>query len=468
MKTGRSAPFSTAVLGAGLTGLSAAFVLSRGGVPVQVLEATQWVGGASRTVSYDGFRFDLGGHRLHTENSAVLDLVRELLGDELTTVRRSSHIHFAGRYVDYPLTFFNALSALGTLGALSVAASYGAQRIRGAFGNSPEGNLEDWLVGRFGRKLYEIYFKPYSEKVWGVPCTALKSDFADERIKGLSFREAVRNMIVPRRRPSHTLISRFLYPRLGFGRITESMAASLPSGSVKLRAPVSRVEHDGRRVVRVVYLEDGRESACAPDQVVSTIPISDLVNMLSPAAPAAVQEAASGLRYRDLIIVFLALNVERVTADHWIYFPGKDVFFGRLHEPKNWSPAMAPSDKTGLAVDVFCFDHDAVWCESDESLIDRTAHRLTELGLVKENILEGGCVVRVPKAYPLYIGDYRRRLDRVIAFLRRLENLQAVGRNGLFRYTGGDHCIEMGIKAAQGLLRRNVTSKRPVGFENND
>jgi len=450
----RHSPSSVCVLGAGLTGLTAAYLLSRGGTRVEVLEAAPCIGGASRTVRYGEFRFDLGGHRLYSRNQAVLDLVRELLGDELLEVRRSSRIYLNGDFVDYPLRFFNALFALGPLGAVSVAASYAAQRLRRALRLTRDLTLEDWLVGRFGRRLYEVYFRPYSEKVWGVPCRELTSDFAEQRIGGLSFREAVRNMLFRGRRPPPTLISRFIYPRLGFGRIPEAMAASLPSGAVRLNAPVVRLEHDGRRVLRVFRREEGTERASEPHAVISTIPVTDLLHLLSPPPPPDVAQAAAGLNYRSLVVVFLVLRRERCTTDHWVYFPGPDVFFARFHEPKNWSPAMAPPDRTGLAVEIFCSEHDGAWDKEDHLLIRRTADRLADLGLVERAAVEGGCVVRVPKAYPLYLRGYRARRERVMGFLRGLENLHPTGRNAAFCYTSGDHCMEMGIRAAARILGR--------------
>ncbi len=244
-------PKPAAVLGAGLTGLTAAYVLRRNGVPVRVLEADRVLGGASRTVPYDGFRFDLGGHRFYTKNQRVLDLVKNLLGDELITVDRVSRIYLDGKFVDYPLSFFNALTGLGAGRSLAVAGSYAAQKILRApllHHRTEERTFEQWVVNRFGRRLYEIYFKPYSEKVWGIPCSQLGADFAAQRIKGMSFRAALRSMLLPSKDAPATLASRFIYPRLGFGRIPEQMAAALPAGALRLNSPVVRVEHDGRRV----------------------------------------------------------------------------------------------------------------------------------------------------------------------------------------------------------------------------
>lgn len=447
---GKEEPY-TAILGAGLTGLTAAHTLSKRGVPVRVLEANKWIGGASRTVRHGDFRFDLGGHRLYTRNQQVLDLLDRLLGDELLTVPRLSRIFLHGKFTSYPLTFFSALSALGPLESVGVAASYAIERGKRLFGNPKEETFEDWVVSRFGRRLYEIYFKPYSEKVWGVPCDELGADFAAERIKGLSLREAVKNMFFRKNAPE-TLASRFLYPARGFGRICEAMADTLPDGSIELNSPVAEVRHDGHRVREVVCRNGEREQTVEVENAVSTIPVTELVGALRPAPPPEVIEAAQGLRFRDLVVVFLTLDRPQVTPDHWIYFSSDDVFFGRIHEPKNWSAAMAPEDRTGLVVEIFCFRTDPVWSEADDSLADRTAKRLADLGLISREEVSDATVVRLRHAYPLYIPGYRERMDAILRHLAPLKNLHLAGRNGLYRYTSGDYYMEMGLKAAENVM----------------
>ena len=441
-----------AVIGAGLTGLSAAYVLHGRGVPVAVLEADAAIGGASMTVRFDGFRFDLGGHRFYTKNEPVLKLVRELLGDELLDVPRQSRIYLRGQLVDYPLRFFNALSALGVLTSMGVGLSYMWEKVKGVFCPRREVTFEDWVVSRFGRRLYEIYFRPYSEKVWGVPCRELKADFAEQRIRGLSFREAVRSMVVKRKETAVTLVSQFIYPRLGFGRIPEAMAESLGAGAVKVNAAVVRLEHEGGLIRRVVYETGNGEEAMEPSEVINTIAVTDLVKRLSPAAPAEVAAAAEGLRYRDMVIVFVTLDREMVTPDQWTYFPMDDVFFARMHEPRNWSKAMSPAGKTSLVVEVFCYETDPVWRESDASVTGRVVKRLVEIGMIRESEVMSSKVIHLRKAYPLYVGDYVESLERVMGYLGGFENLQSVGRNGLFRYTSGDYYIEMGVKAAENVL----------------
>jgi len=444
------------ILGGGLTGLSAACVLARAGRAVRVFEAQPFLGGASRTVRHGEFRFDLGGHRFYTRDEEVIGLVRELIGDDLLTVRRISRIYLNGRFADYPLSFRSALSALRPLTCAHVGASYAWSRVLNAVAwlrGKGVHTFEEWVVSRFGRRLYEIYFKPYSEKVWGVSCRDLCADFAEQRIKGLSMCAAVREMIGRTKgNRVKSLIHAFLYPRRGFGQIPEAMARALPEGAVRLGARVTGCRHDGARITEVRVEADGATESHPCNEVIMTLPVDAFVRGLDPPPPAEVLNAADRLRYRDIIICFLVLDRPQVTPDHWIYFSSPDVFFGRMHEPKNWSAAMAPADRTGVVVEIFCFRDDAVWTEPDEHLLGRVAERLEELGLIAAGEAQGGRVVRLERAYPLYVRGYAEHLGTVLDYLGRFENLQCAGRNGLFRYTSGDRYIEMGVKAAKNLL----------------
>lgn len=338
----------TAIIGAGLTGLSAACILNRNRFTVQVFEAENFIGGAARTIKYGDYSFDLGTHRFYTNNQEVLKLIDDLLGVEMITVQRLTRIYVQGKLVEYPLSFFDAFSALETTTILNAVTSYSMERIKGIFRSSPEDNFEEWLISRFGRTLYEIYFRPYSEKVWGVPCSQLRADFAAQRIKDLSLWEAFKNMVWKKGNKPMTLERQFLYPIHGFGRISEGLAKELPIGSIKLQSPIICLEHDGHKIIGIMYMNNGKLCRYEPGHVISTFSMSDLVRCLSPAPPVEVLDAAAGLKYRDQIFVLLALDREQVTPDHWIYFSCDDVFFGRVHEPKNWSSVMSPSGKTSL------------------------------------------------------------------------------------------------------------------------
>ncbi|MEI6564613.1 MAG: FAD-dependent oxidoreductase [bacterium] len=443
----------TAILGAGITGMTSAYWLHRKNVPVRVFEADDDIGGASRTIHFHDFLFDLGGHRFYTRNKEVLKLIDDLLGKEMVTVSRISRIFLNDRFVDYPLGFFNALGALGPVTSMAVAFSYAAEKFTQLFHTPPEVTFEQWVVSRFGRRLYEIYFKPYSEKVWGIPCSELGADFAAQRIKGMSFREALKNMFIKKNAPA-SLVSQFIYPSRGFGRIHESMAEALPSGSVEVDARVVKVEHDDGRITHVTCQKNGVEYRSAVEQVISTIPVTELVKCLSPAAPKEVLAAAANLKYRDMVIIFLTLDREQVTPDHWIYFP-TDPFISRFHEPKNWSKKMAPEGKTSLVVEVFCFEDEPVFKEADPVLVERATKRLVELGLIQKQDVSGSLVIRLKKAYPLYVHDYQQYTQTIFEYLGAFKNLQLAGRNGRYKYTSADYYIEMGLRAAENTMGAN-------------
>ena len=445
------------ILGAGLTGLAAAYVLSRAGRDVKVFEAQPFFGGASRTVRHGEYRFDLGGHRFYTRDPNVIGLVNELVGDDMLRVGRVSRIHLNGRFADYPLSLSSALSVLSLPTCAAVGASYAWSRVMWLIDRlrrKRAHTFEQWVVSRFGRKMYNIYFKSYSEKVWGVSCRELCADFAEQRIKGLSMSSAIREMIGRRRSKGKvkTLVREFMYPRYGFGQIPEAMAAALKPNTLRLSSRAVGARHNGSRLMEVIVrTADGDEShPCG--EVILTTPVNEFVSRLDPAPPREVTDAAARLRYRDILICFITLDRPQVTRDHWIYFSSPDVFFGRMHEPKNWSPDMAPAGTTGLVMEVFCFKDEPIWTEPDKSLLARVVAKLEGLGLIEPGQYLDGRVVRLEKAYPLYTSNYADCLEEVLGYLSRFENLQCAGRKGLFRYTSGDRYIEMGMKAAGNLL----------------
>jgi protoporphyrinogen oxidase len=443
------------IAGAGMAGLSAAYRLQGAAdVPFVVFERAPYIGGYSRTVTYKDFRFDLGGHRFYTKKANVRELVEKLVGDDLLEVDRVSRIMFRGRFVNYPLSAFNTLKAVGLAGAGKAVADYAAVRLRRILsGATPEETFEQWALNRFGRYLYEIYFKVYTEKTWGVPCTELSADFAEQRIKGLSFREAVKDALL-RRSEDESLVRRFIYPRYGFGQIPDAMARSVQDpNKVLTEHAVVGVEHDAERIRAVAATRrDGgilRQPCC---EFINCIPVDELVGLLRPAAPPEVIEAAKALRYRGLVILFLVLDVEQVSPDHWVYVPSPEIGFCRMHEPKNWSPEMAPPDRTGLVLEYFCQQGDAVWQRAPEALAAEAARDLGRIGLVEPGRVRDQTVVRLPKAYPVYTLGYRRDLDIVTGYLGRFGNLYNIGRNASFLYTSSDHYIDMGLKAAENVL----------------
>jgi protoporphyrinogen oxidase len=446
----RSCDNDVVVMGAGLAGLSAGHALTRAGAQVRILEQGPTVGGLARTVASGPFRFDLGGHRLFTADDSIRDLVGDLLGAESSTVPRKSQIFLRGRYIDYPLRPLNAMSGLGAGTALRIALDQLRKR-EGAMVS-----LQDWVVARFGRTLFDIYFKPYSEKVWGLSCQDISMDWVAQRIQGLSLGAAVKNAFLRGSgRSIRTLADRFIYPQAGIGRIAERLCEDIQAqrrNDVVCNIEVSRLYHDGRSVWSAALRDGVHTSSIRGRAFISTVPIPSLVRMLDPKPPGSILRAAASLRFRDLVVVAVMLDRKRATAQSWLYFPEPAVSFGRIHEPTNWSAAMAPPGKTLLVAERFCFRGDESWNASDGDLAGQTVDELHRLGIISRSEVIGSTVVRVPKAYPLFAVGYQQHCDAIRSYLGRFSNLFTAGRGGTFSYFNMDHAMASGMRAAGQVL----------------
>ena len=444
----------TVILGGGLTGLSAGYVLSSAGFRVRVFESGPTVGGLSRTVEDKGFRFDLGGHRFFTKDRRINDFVREIMGEELISVPRTSKIFMKNKYFDYPLKPLNAMFGLGVPVTLRILADYGVEKAKGLI-NRPEAvSLEDWVVRRFGRTMFDIYFKGYSEKVWGIDCERISAEWVAQRIRGLSLAKAVKNAFfkfggndVP------SLVDRFMYPRLGIGRISDRLKEEIDRvDRVSTGTFVERINHSRSVVDSVTVRKDGQAETVPGRYFVSSMPLTSMIRSLDPAPPEAILGAAAELRFRDLVVVAVMLDKKRATDQTWIYVPEQAIPFGRIHEPTNWSEEMAPEGKTLMVMEFFSFRGDEIWSASDESLTGTAVENLERLGFIKGPEVIGSRVVRVPNAYPLFDVGYGKYCSVLQDYLGNFENLYIAGRCGMFRYYNMDHAIESGINAAEAIM----------------
>jgi protoporphyrinogen oxidase len=442
------------VLGAGPAGLTAAYQLSKEGVSVTVLEADDMVGGISRTAQYQGYRFDIGGHRFFTKIKPVEDLWYEILGDEFISVPRMSRIHYNGKYFDYPLKAMNALSGLGLIEACRIMLSY----FRWHWRPYPvEENFEQWVTNRFGRRLYEIFFKTYTEKVWGMPCTELRAEWAAQRIQGLSLAKAILSATALTRRSTDikTLIHEFQYPRLGPGQMWEACRDRIVEmgNSVLMRHRVTALEVEQGTVRAVRAVTPDGERRFEADHVISSLPLRNLVEAFDPAPPAPVLEAARGLGYRDFLVVALMIEREDLFPDNWIYIHTPGVQVGRIQNFNNWSRAMVPvPGMTCLGLEYFCFEGDGLWSRPDADLITQAATELEALGLARATEVRDGAVIRMPKAYPVYDSVYRRHLDAIRDAIDPISNLHTVGRNGMHKYNNQDHSMLTAMMAVWNML----------------
>lgn len=446
------------VIGAGPAGLTAAYQLSKAGIYPIVVEADNVVGGISRTVLRDGWRFDIGGHRFFTKVPEVEALWHEILPDEDFLLRpRMSRIFYEGKYYDYPLKAVNALSNLGIVEAIRCGLSYMWAKLHPP---KDQTNYEGWLVARFGWRLYKTFFKTYTEKVWGVPVSEMPADWAAQRVKNLDLGRAVINAILPKRNQKEitSLIEEFQYPKYGPGMMWEYCRDKVQAngGKVLMETSVSKININGARAVSVSLNHGGVLSDQEVDHIISTMPMRDLVRSLDPSPPIEVTKAAEDLHYRDFLTVALVVPVERGFPDNWIYIHSTDVKVGRIQNFGSWSPFMVKDGRTCLGLEYFVFEGDELWQSSDEDLIARATKELCLLGLAQDGDVEAGYVVRVPKAYPYYDFSYQANVATITRYLDECApNIHPIGRNGMHKYNNQDHSMFTAMLTVENILGAN-------------
>ncbi len=437
------------VLGGGPAGLTAGYLLAKKGKPVIVLESTDQVGGIARTEIKNGYRFDLGGHRFFTKVKEVDDLWHEIMKEEFLKRPRMSRIYWRRKFLDYPLQGMDVIKKLGPWELMLCGLSYlwAAVKPKGR-----EDTFEEWVSNRFGRRLFNHFFKAYTEKVWGVPTSEIRAEWAAQRIKGLSFFSAAKSAFFGNKGDEiKSLIGEFNYPRFGPGQMWEQMTDDIRAngGEVRMNAPVTRLRVEGGRVVEVVA---GGETL-TPSHVISSLPLRTTVGITEPEAPGGVRDAARGLRYRDFLTVLLVLSEKNIFEDNWIYIHEPDVRVGRIQNFRSWSPWMVPNDEDGsIGLEYFCWEGDDLWSMKDEDLVKLATAELVQIGLARAEMVKTGYAVRVHKAYPIYDAEYGERVATIRGWLETVGNLQQVGRNGLHRYNNSDHSMLTAMRAVDNIL----------------
>lgn len=445
------------VIGAGPAGLTAAYQFHKYGASSTILEADSQVGGISRTAQRDGWRFDIGGHRFFTKVKPVDDLWHEILPDEDFLMRpRKSRIFYKGKYLDYPLRAFNALRNVGPIEATGYVVSYAWARIRPP---KDQTNYEGWLVARFGWRLYRALFKTYTEKLWGVPVSEMPADWAAQRVKGLSLGNAIVNAVLPKRNQKDitSLIEEFQYPKYGPGMMWEVCLDKVEKqgSTIAMETTVTKVTRGDDGATSVVGRDaDGTETSHPADHVISSMPISDLLNAMDPPAPQAVRDAADDLRYRDYLIVALVLPDRLVDFDdNWIYIHDPQVRTMRIQNFGSWSPYMVKPGYNTLGLEYTVWEGDDEWNADDDFLVQRAKQELEQLGLAKAGEIEDGYVVRQAKAYPIYDDRYRANVDVIRSWLsEHVPNVHPVGRNGMFRYNNQDHSMFTAMLTVENIM----------------
>jgi protoporphyrinogen oxidase len=444
------------IVGAGPAGLTAAYCLAKRGATSTVLEADDVVGGISRTVERDGWRFDIGGHRFFTKVKVVDDLWHEILPAEDFLLRpRMSRIYYRGTFFDYPLKAMNALRGLGLWESFLCVMSYIWVRIKKPKDMS---TFEGWTASRFGWRLYRIFFKTYTEKVWGVPAKAIQADWAAQRIKNLSLFTAILNALMPKRNQKEitSLIEEFQYPKYGPGQMWEVCRGKVEAAGTKvlLETTVVQIHHaDGR--VHAVTAETGGVTTRYPvSDLVSSMPINSLLEAMDPKPPREVLAAAHGLKHRDFLTVALVVPERFAFPDNWIYVHAPEVRVGRVQNFGSWSPYLVKEGRTCLGLEYFVNVGDDLWEMDDDDLVRLASRELATIDLVTDpSLVEAGYVVRMPKAYPVYDATYRDNVDVLREWLaHHAANVYPVGRNGMHKYNNQDHSMYTAMLSVENIL----------------
>jgi protoporphyrinogen oxidase len=441
------------IIGGGPAGLTAAYeLITRHQVRPIVLEKLDKVGGIARTENYKEYYFDMGGHRFFTKSKEVNEFWHEVMGNKFLRRPRLSRIFYNSKFFYYPLKPLNALSGLGLFEGILILLSYVKWQL---FPYRQEETFEQWVTNRFGKRLFETFFKTYTEKVWGISCKELKAEWAAQRIKDLSLISAIVSMFVKPQTKITTLIEEFDYPSRGPGMMWTAVKEQIEQrgGVVQLNSDVVKIQRQNNRIQSVVVGCNGHQQTIPGTDFISSMPITEFIKKLDPPPPSAILEAAKQLKYRDFLTVCLIINREDLFPDNWIYIHDPSVKVGRIQNFKNWSPDMVPDlSKTSLGLEYFCNEGDELWNMSEADLIELGSREIEQIGLARYEDIEDGCVFRVPKSYPVYDSDYRHHLDTLKEYVESLENFQTIGRNGLHRYNNQDHAMLTGMLAVRNIV----------------
>ncbi|MBD2122027.1 FAD-dependent oxidoreductase [Trichocoleus sp. FACHB-262] len=451
------------ILGGGLAGLAAAQELLKRGCKVTLIEQGAEVGGLARTFEQGGFRFDIGGHRFHSNNPTVVQWLKDLLGKDLRVVPRTSHIYLNQQFVNYPIQLPGALSIFSPFKAAQMVFSYLVAKFTEK--TRQDISFEDWVIKRYGRALYEVFFQPYTEKVWGIACDQLSATWASQRIGIPSLWRMVKQAIAPAKETPATAISEFYYPRAGFGMIPDALRENILAmgGTIHTHTALLSCTPLTQGFEVNVRHQDGTTLTLKADQIVSTIPLNSLLQAIPEKLGSQEILQSYNLEYRDIICLFVALKRPQVSQDSWTYFPMKDLIFGRTHEPKNWSPEMVPSNNyTSLAIEIFSSRGEPTWEMSDDAILNKVIEQMHQIGWISKADVHKSWVLRVPYAYPVYRVGYEPTLSKVKDYLNQWDNLHLVGRTGSFHYMNSDGVIEDVFRLIEKLFPEGAAQVQPL------
>jgi len=446
-------PKHVIILGAGAAGLSAGWELSREGSRVEVIEKEAVVGGLCRSTQRNGFVFDLGGHRFITKDELLLAEITGLMGEDLLVRPRKSVIRLQGKFFSYPLSIIDVLKKINPLISLKTGIDFFLTKT-GVYKRLSDDSFENWIIKRFGRTMYDIYFGPYSEKLWGMPPKQLSSGWAAQRISLVNITDVLLRALGKKKDTPKTYANQFLYPKNGIGHISERMAEEITKkgGAIHLNSEVKKVVVRDNRIEEIVYLQDGKEKHASGDFVVSTIPLPEFILDVQPSPDETCVATAGKMGFRSVLFLHIMLDREFITDNTWIYIPEEKYLFFRIQDRRNWSPTTVPPGKNALTLEIACNKTDAVWGMTDEEIFRRCIGGLEELKLAQRSQVIDFFTERVEHAYPVYTMDYEKKIKTTYGFLSKIRDFISIGRQGLYRYNNMDHSLKMGFLAAKHIL----------------
>jgi len=460
------------IIGAGPAGLSCAFELSKNKDNLFIIEKDAQVGGLAKTLKFENnndlYRTDIGPHRFFSKNKYLYKLIANLLGDDWLLINRKTRQYIDGKFYDYPINAIQAFLNIGPIKSLTIVLSY-----LKAFGQykilkKPINNFNDYVVANFGLKLGELNMLNYTEKIWGLPCSQIHPDWAKQRIKGLNLLSALKNALLKKTNGPKTLIDSFYYPKYGTGQIYQAMAKKIKERGNKIftQSQPTKIRHQNFKITQIEFDINGQKQNLSPQYLISSIPISQFINLLNPQPPAEIIKTVQKLKWRAQIYLFITVNKPKITDDNWIYIPDKKIPFARLAEMKNFSQQMAPKNKTSLLVEYFVNTDDIIWQKSAKELYQLTIKYLAELNLLTAKEVDNYYLLKRTHVYPVYDLDYPTNIKIIKNYLNQFTNLYYLGRPGRFQYTNQDHSLEMGILTAKNILENKHYDLDQIGSEN--
>lgn len=443
------------IFGAGPCGLSTAWKLSEAGFSVEVIEAEDQVGGLCRTIKRDGFHFDLGGHRFITKDEQIQREIEDLMGDDLLVQPRKSVIRLQGKYFNYPLEIKDIITKLNPLFTFRAFVDYSLTSLLQKLFPRPDSSFESWVINRFGTTLYDMYFGPYSKKLWGIPPNMISSAWAEQRISLINLWDVFLRLLGKKKDEPKSYAGRFYYPKKGIGQICDKMADIIISrgGVIHLDTKVEHLTLHNDEIIDILCLKDGSPVKIKGDYFISTIALPDLIRAIRPRIEEKFHAIADKMDFRSIRFLHLLIDKEKITDNTWTYIPEKEFIFFRIQEIRNWSAMAVPAGKNGLTLEIACNEDDEIWRADDEYLFNISLKNLKELGILdNKKIVLDYFSTKVKHCYPMYTLDYFYKTNTLFNLISQFKNIISIGRQGLYRYNNIDHSVKMGLLAAQHII----------------